>query len=155
VNYVTHNTCMATRRHPAEVRRAAPLWAQRLRDARQTLEWTLDESSKRMNGVISASRLGNYEQGTREPPLAQFARLAELYGVAMAWLVGAGALRSALSQEEIALVKDFRVLPERIRVELKRKIHVAAMTEKAPVDPQYAAPAKPAATQRRKARIYG
>jgi hypothetical protein len=61
----------------------------------------------------------------------------ELYGVAMAWLVGAGALRSALTQDEIAIIRDFRVLPERIRVELKRKIHVAALTEKAPIDPRY------------------
>lgn len=38
-------------------------------------------------GWTSGSRLGNYEQGTREPSLSDLAKIAAITGVRMAWLV--------------------------------------------------------------------
>ena len=90
-------------------------------------------------GYKGGSRIGNYEQGTREPSLADLVKIADITNVRLAWLVAAAppmfemAVREcdhpvydtegrrlvSLTQEELAQLDVLRALSPDIRERLQ------------------------------------
>jgi transcriptional regulator with XRE-family HTH domain len=84
----------------------------RLRAERQRRGWSLNELSTRTNGLLSKSRISNYEQGIRRMGLeaAQLLALA-LETVTPAWLLLLDE-GSPLTDSELQLISSFRCLDE-------------------------------------------
>lgn len=72
-----HNSCMSDR----------PIWADRLRLAREAAGLTQQQLADRLDGV-GASRLGNYETGFREPDLDTLRRIARELCTSVGYLTG-------------------------------------------------------------------
>ncbi|HEX5268023.1 MAG TPA: helix-turn-helix transcriptional regulator [Acidimicrobiales bacterium] len=60
----------------------------RLRQARHRRGWSLATVAERSDGHLKASAVANYERGERAPSAARLARLAALYRVTPAELIG-------------------------------------------------------------------
>jgi transcriptional regulator with XRE-family HTH domain len=61
--------------------------AQRLRQARLALGWTLQDVEARSSGEFKASALGAYERGERDPSAIRLTRLGTIYGIRLETLV--------------------------------------------------------------------
>lgn len=105
----------------------------RLKEARRKKGWTLDELSKKTGGLLSTSRLGNYEQGTRMIGVRESLALGTVLGVEPSHLLCVDGGEGDMTQQEQELLRDFRALPERDRNEYSRRISVLAMAYKEPV----------------------
>lgn len=107
----------------------------RLRELRDAEKWSLSEVEQRVQGKLSKSRLGNYEQGTRLIGLAESQLLADLYGVPSFYILcleGDDDML-VLDKSEQQLIKDYRTLPERDRAEYARRIAALANVYRDPV----------------------
>nr|WP_245232527.1 helix-turn-helix transcriptional regulator [Thiorhodococcus minor] len=81
-----------------------------MRAERQRRGWSLNDLSARTHGVLSKSRISNYEQGIRRMGLEAAQHLAAaLETVTPAWLLLLEE-ESPLDDEELSLIKDFRTL---------------------------------------------
>lgn len=60
----------------------------RIREARAAHHWSLDQLAEQTRGRLSASRIGNYEQGLRELGIAEAYILADALGQPAAYLMG-------------------------------------------------------------------
>ena len=117
----------------------------RLRALRKDKDWSLTDLERELKGVLSKSRLGNYEQGTRLPGLEESQLLANLYGVPSSFIL---CLDSddmiLLNKAEQQLIRDYRALPERDRADYARRIGALASIYREPVaDERAAYPALP------------
>lgn len=103
----------------------------RLKTARRAKGWTLEELSKKTGGLLSTSRLGNYEQGTRMIGVRESLALGTVLGVKASHLLCAdGDEGDEMTMQENELLRDFRALPERDRNDYARRIAVLAMAYK-------------------------
>lgn len=106
----------------------------RLQAARKDKGWTLEELSRRTGGLLSVSRLGNYEQGTRMLGVMESLALSGVLGVKAAHLLCAdGDGEDDMTPQEVELLRNFRVLPEKDRNDYSRRIEVLAMAYREPV----------------------
>jgi transcriptional regulator with XRE-family HTH domain len=105
----------------------------RLRVARKDKGITLEQLSKALKGVLSASRLGNYEQGTRAMGPEEALALSQILGVQPAYLLCVDTEDGDMTTEETELLRNFRALPERDRADYSRRISVLALAYKEPV----------------------
>lgn len=105
----------------------------RLKAAREDKRLTLAELSARLGGLLSPSRLGNYEQGTRTIGVQEALALGGVLGVQPAFLLCVDVGEAEMTQQEIELLRNYRALPERDRAEYSRRIEVLAMAYKEPV----------------------
>lgn len=105
----------------------------RLKMAREGKGWTLLELSKRTGGLLSSSRLGNYEQGTRMLGVREALALHSVLGVQPSYLLCVDVGEGEMTQQELELLRDFRALPERDRNDYARRIGVLALAYKEPV----------------------
>lgn len=105
----------------------------RLKEARQHKGWTLDELSRRTGGVLSTSRLGNYEQGTRMLGVRESLALGGVLGVQPAHLLCVDGAEGEMTNQENELLRNFRALPERDRNDYSRRIEVLALAYREPV----------------------
>lgn len=105
----------------------------RLREARRGKGWTLNELSKRLDGILSPSRLSNYEQGIRMLGVKEALAVGPLLGVEPAYLLCADAGDGEMTTQEAQLLRDFRALPEKDRNEYSRRIGALALVYREPV----------------------
>lgn len=112
----------------------------RLKDARQNKGWTLEELSRRTGGVLSTSRLGNYEQGTRMLGVKEALALGPILGVQPSHLLCVDGDEGEMTQQEIRLLRNFRALPEKDRNDYDRRIEVLAMAYREPVPDEKLSP---------------
>lgn len=112
----------------------------RLKVAREAKGWTLYELSKRLGGILSPSRLGNYEQGTRMIGVRESLALHGVLGVQPAHLLCVDVGEGEMTQQEIELLRNFRALPERDRADYARRIEVLAMAYREPVPDERLSP---------------
>ena len=112
----------------------------RLKAARRKKGWTLEELSRRTGGLLSVSRLGNYEQGTRQIGVRESLALAPVLGVQQSHLLCADGDDGDMTQQELELLKNYRALPERDRNDYSRRIEVLAMAYKEPVPDERLSP---------------
>lgn len=100
----------------------------RIQKARMETGLSLVRLSKRIDGVLSASRIGNYEQGTRLPGPQEALILGKALGVAPAYIMCLEG--DEMSKEELQLLSDWRALPERDRKDYARRIAALALVYK-------------------------
>lgn len=105
----------------------------RLKEARKNKGWTLEELSRRTGGVLSTSRLGNYEQGTRMLGVKESLALGAVLSVQPSYLLCVDGEDEDMTAQEIELLRNFRALPERDRNDYARRIDVLAMAYREPV----------------------
>ena len=106
----------------------------RLRAARNDKGLTLAELSQKLHGILSPSRLSNYEQGLRMLPVKEALAVAPVLGVEPSYLLCADATgEGEMTMQEIQLLRDFRALPEKDRNAYSRRIEVLALAYREPV----------------------
>lgn len=113
----------------------------RLKAARKDRGWTLEELSKKTGGLLSISRLGNYEQGTRAIGVRESLALGTVLGVKASYLLCVDGDEGDMTDQENRLLRNFRALPERDRNEYDRRIEVLALAYKEPVADERLSPA--------------
>lgn len=90
----------------------------RLKQAREQKEITLQELADLTGGKLSASRLGNYEQGTRLLKPHTAILVAPLLQKTAAWLLCVDE-ESTLTQEERTLLDIYRSTDERGKANIR------------------------------------
>lgn len=107
----------------------------RLKAKRTRLNLTLDELSKKVGGGLSASRLSNYEQGLRQIGIAEALALYKHLGVTAAHLlcVDVADEEGEMTAQELELLRNFRALPEKDRVDYFRRIAALSLIYREPV----------------------
>jgi transcriptional regulator with XRE-family HTH domain len=105
----------------------------RLKAARQAKKLTLQGLSKQMRGVLSASRLGNYEQGTRAMGTPEALAIGQALEVNPSYLLCVETDEGDMTAQEQELLRNFRALPENERGSYARRISVLALAYKEPV----------------------
>lgn len=106
----------------------------RIRTAREALNLSLEALSKRTDGKLSKSRIGNYEQGLRMPGPAEANTLAAALGVDAAHLL---CLQRVFTDQAIELIRNWQALPERDRMDYFRRISVLALAYREPVPDEH------------------
>lgn len=112
----------------------------RLKAAREDKKLTLHELSKRVGGLLSPSRLGNYEQGTRMIGVREALALHSVLGVQPSHLLCVDVGDEDMTPQEVELLRNFRALPENERSSYSRRIAVLAMAYKEPVGDERLSP---------------
>lgn len=105
----------------------------RLKGARENKHLTLAKLSKLLDGLLSPSRLSNYEQGIRGFTIREAKALGRVLGVDPAYLLCADTEDDEMTPQERDLMRNFRALPEKDRNEYSRRIEVLAMAYREPV----------------------
>lgn len=87
----------------------------RLRDLREDADKTQTEITEYLG--TTAQYYGKYEKGERELPFSRAILLAEFYNVSLDYLAGRSVFKrgQSLTEEEEALIKNWRGLSERNR----------------------------------------
>lgn len=112
----------------------------RLKVAREAKGWSLADLSKKLGGLLSPSRLGNYEQGTRAFGAKESLALASVLGIEPAYLLCVDAPEGEMTPQETELLRDFRALPEKDRNEYARRIQALALVYREPVPDERLSP---------------
>lgn len=121
----------------------------RLRSAREQKGLTLAELSKRVGGLLSPSRLSNYEQGTRMIGTNEALALHSILGVQPSHLLCVDIEGDEMTPQELELLRNYRALPERDRCDYSRRIEVLAMAYREPVPDERLSPSVRAGKPRR------
>lgn len=108
----------------------------RIAHARENKGWTLKELSTKTGGALDPNRISNYETGFRLPKPPEIATLAKALGVRPAYLMALDDVQIPITTQEESLIKNWRTLPERERMELFRRVEALAMTYRDPVADQ-------------------
>lgn len=99
----------------------------RIKAARNEKGWSLVELSRRTNDLLSDTRIGNYETGERMPGPVEAMILAKPLGKRPAYLMALEDNQLPISQQEEALIRNWRALPENERMSRYREIEQLAM----------------------------
>lgn len=87
---------------------------------------TLHDVSKDTDGLLSGSRISNYEQGLRYPGPEEILKLAAVLGESPSYLMCLDSGED-VNEEEQKLLKNWRALPEKDRNDYARRIASMAM----------------------------
>ena len=101
----------------------------RIRRARVGLNMTLGEVSRDTDGLLSGSRISNYEQGLRYPGPEEILKLAAVLGESAAYLMCLDSGED-VNEEEQKLLRNWRALPEKDRNDYARRIASMALIYK-------------------------
>jgi transcriptional regulator with XRE-family HTH domain len=107
--------------------------AARLTALRLAKGWKLREASVATDGLLSPSRISNYEQGLREMGIPEAKILAKAYGITAAHLLCLDEDSPVLSKVEQEHIRALRALPENERNGYMRRIAAVAMAYREPV----------------------
>lgn len=105
----------------------------RVAKLREERGWTLRELSTRTGDVLLPTRISNYETGERLLSQQEAVILAKALGTRPAFLLAVDDIQLPITQQEEALIRNWRTLPERERMEYFRKLEMLAMTYRDPV----------------------
>ena len=122
---------------------------------REGREVSLADLSKRTGGLLSKTRIGNYEQGDRMPGPAEANILAGALDVDAAYLM---CLQQELNKHQLDFIRNWMTLPENIREDYFGRIETLSLAYRKPLPdekltPGYAEhPAKQQSPARREKR---
>ena len=105
----------------------------RIRSAREEKGLTLADVSKRTDDVLTLKRINAYENGDRMPGPDEVVILAKALGKRPAYLMALDDTQLTISALEEKLIRNWRTLAERERMEFYRQIEAAAMASRDPV----------------------
>ena len=107
----------------------------RIAGARRDHGLTLKQLSTK-TGVLDPNRISNYETGFRMPGPDEIVALAKALGRRPAYLMALEDAQIPITPLEESLIRNWRTLPERERMEHFRRIEAMAMTHRDPVSDQ-------------------
>jgi transcriptional regulator with XRE-family HTH domain len=113
---------------------------ERLKSARRDKKLTLPELSNRLGGLLSVSRLSNYEQGIRQLGIKEALALSRILGVNASYLLCVETVEDEMTAQENELLRNFRALPENERGAYARRIEVLALAYREPVPDEKLSP---------------
>jgi transcriptional regulator with XRE-family HTH domain len=105
----------------------------RIRRAREELGLRLVDLSQRTGGVLTIQRINAYENGDRMPKQAEAVILAKALGKTAAYLMALTDSETPMTATEERLLRNWRTLNERERMEVFRHIEALAMASRDPV----------------------
>jgi transcriptional regulator with XRE-family HTH domain len=112
----------------------------RLRAARKAKNLTLAQLSVKVGGLLSPSRISNYEQGTRKLGPQEALALAPHLGVEPSHLLCVDVEEGDLTSQEQELLRNFRALPEKERNAYARRIEALSLVYREPVPDEKLSP---------------
>ena len=104
----------------------------RIKAARRSGGMTLHDLSRATNGVLSPSRISNYEQGLRLPGPQEALILAKALTTSAARLMCLDG-EVGMTEDEATVLRNWRALPEKDRNDYARRIEALAMVYREPV----------------------
>jgi transcriptional regulator with XRE-family HTH domain len=104
-------------------------------------EISLAELSRLTGGLLSKTRIGNYEQGERMPGPAEANILAAALHVDAAWLL---CLQQEFTPHQLEFLRNWMTLPENMREEYFQRIAALSMAFRKPLPDEEPTPATPA-----------
>lgn len=104
----------------------------RIRLLRDEQHWTLDELSRRTGDVLSLKRISNYESGLRMPGPQEAVILAKAFGARPAYIMAVDDIQTPISAIEEKLVKNWRTLNERDRMDVYRHVETLSLQNRDP-----------------------
>lgn len=104
----------------------------RIRAARDEKDWTLEQLEVHTPG-LSGKRINAYENGDRMPGPSEAVILAKALSKKAAWIMAVDDIQLPISPQEETLVRNWRTLPERERMEFFRSVETLAMAYRDPV----------------------
>lgn len=102
----------------------------RIRSARAAKGWTLSELAEKTGGLLSPTRISNYENGDKLPGPDTVALLARVLGRRAAYMT---CMEDDLEE---ALLKNWHTLSEKDRMDFFRRLETIAMQSRDPA-PDY------------------
>ncbi len=110
----------------------------RIREARETKKLSLEGLAKLTGGLLTKSRIGNYEQGTRMPGPAEINAIAAVLDTDAAYLM---CLALGYTKQELDLVRYFRTLPENYRSQYFSRLQNLSLVYREPLPDEKLTPA--------------
>lgn len=93
-------------------------FAKKLKQLREWKGWSQEELAKRLG--VSRSKIGNYEQGTREPDFESLEAIADVFNCSLSFLIESGRLGpdewynvkevAYLNEAETDIIEKYRTL---------------------------------------------
>lgn len=108
----------------------------RIRAARVEKSLTLSDVARKTGDILTLKRINAYENGDRMPGPAEAVILAKALGQRPAYLMAVDDIQLAISQQEEELIRNWRTLAERERMDFFRKVQMAALQARDPVQDQ-------------------
>lgn len=105
----------------------------RIRAARDELGLRLVDLSQRTGGVLSLQRINAYENGDRMPSQAEAVILSKALGKSAAYLMALTDSETPMNTVEEKLLRNWRTLNEREKMEVFRHVEALAMASRDPV----------------------
>lgn len=105
----------------------------RIKNARKGAKLTLAGLAVKTDGVLTASRISNYEQGTRLPGPREIKILGRALSTSPAHLMCLDEEEGEMTPDELQLLSSWRTLPESERKAYLRRITALSMVYRDPV----------------------
>lgn len=105
----------------------------RIRAAREERGLKLRELAELTDNLVSISRLNNYEHGARMPGPQEAVLLGKALGKRPAFFLGVDDVQTHISPLEEKLVRNWRTLPENVRMAIYRDVELKAMQHRDPI----------------------
>jgi transcriptional regulator with XRE-family HTH domain len=105
----------------------------RIKGMRLRRNWRLEDLARRTGDTISLKRISSYELGERMPRPAEAVILAKALGVRAAYLMALDDIELPITTQEEALLRNWRTLAERDRMETFRHVEAMAMASRDPL----------------------
>ena len=99
----------------------------RIRDSRNAREWSLVRLAQETKGVLSDTRISNYETGERMPGPHEAVILAKALGQRPAFLLAVDDVQIEINAQEEKFIQNWRKLPEKDRMRHFREVEQLAM----------------------------
>jgi transcriptional regulator with XRE-family HTH domain len=117
----------------------------RIRELRKGKGWSLTDLSLRTKEVLSRTRIQNYESGHRMVGPSEAVILAHALSSRPAYIMAVDDTQLPISQQEEKLIKNWRALPENMRMAHFRTIETEALQYRDPAPDGAARPRIPKA----------
>lgn len=105
----------------------------RIRQSRDAAGMTLAGLARETGDVLTLKRINAYENGDRMPGPAEAMILAKALRVRPSYLLAVDDIQLPISQQEELLIRNWRTLTERDRMDIFRKIQAMALSSRDPV----------------------
>lgn len=108
----------------------------RIKAARDEKGWTQEELSRRTDDLISLKCISHYENGRRMIGPEEAVILAKALGKRTAFLMAIDDVQLPISLQEETLIRNWRTLSERERMQVFRRVEALSMASRDPVSDQ-------------------
>jgi transcriptional regulator with XRE-family HTH domain len=108
----------------------------RIRRAREDKGWTLADLALETGDILTLKRISAYENADRMPGPAEAVILAKALGLRSAYIMAVDDRQLPITPQEETMIRNWRTLNERDRMEMFRKIEIMSVQNRDPVSDQ-------------------